>query len=50
MVCPSLRNWASSHPCGNIAKCGENNIQKKNWKNKNKKGKSPGEGSPRAHG
>jgi hypothetical protein len=31
-VCLPSGNWGSSHPCGNIAKCGENNIQQKNWK------------------
>ena len=42
-VCLPPGNWGSSHPCGNIAKCGENNIQQKNWKSKkNKKGKPPG--------
>jgi hypothetical protein len=33
-VCLPSGNWGSSHPCGNIAKCGENNIQQKNWKRK----------------
>ena len=28
-VCLPSGNWGSSHPCGNIAKCGENNVQQK---------------------
>jgi hypothetical protein len=36
-------NWGSSHPCGNIDKCGENNVQQKKLeKQKNKKGEPPG--------
>jgi hypothetical protein len=42
-VCLPPGNWGSSHLCGNIAKCGGNNIQQKNCgKVKNKKGKPPG--------
>jgi hypothetical protein len=29
VVCPSPGNLGSTHPCGNIAKCGENNVQQK---------------------
>ncbi len=50
MVCPPPGNWGSTHPCSNIARCGENNIQQKNWKSKKSKGIPPGEGNPWANG
>ena len=39
-ACLPPGNLGSSHPCVNIAKCVENNVQQKNLeKQKNKKGK-----------
>ena len=45
-VCLPPGNWGSSHPCGNIAKCGENNVQQKKWKSKKIKWENLGGGKP----
>jgi hypothetical protein len=41
-VCLPPGIWGSSHPCGNIAKCGGNSISRKIGKVTNKKGNPPG--------